>query len=133
MVKTGFSDDPGPEFSARVRQAVKILTALDTAVAAAKIVTCRECNTVLPDDGACPETSDGQHDPDHVTWEPDEDDPPTQRIALALSITVPNDGYDYSVDITGRLEQILSLVLLHPLITEVGTRGATGSGYDGAL
>ena len=125
--------NPDPQRLARVIQVLEVLDQIDQTITETRVVTCRECSTVLPDDTLCPDTEDGQHDPDQVTWEPGDGEPQTREIALALSVHVPNDGYDYTVDVTGRLELILSLILLHPLISRATTRGRTGSGYAGEI
>jgi hypothetical protein len=100
---------------------------------------CSECNVYLTkqddgqwvdDDGSadCPVSEDGTHDPSHELDEPPEDEP-TRDIRIEFWATVPNDGYDYHTDVTGRLEQVSAFVLAHPLVSSVQTGGVSGSGY----
>jgi hypothetical protein len=119
----------------RLTHVIETIRRLDQEIADADVVTCRNCSTPLPapDDTPCPHGQEhaGQHDPDHVAWEPALHEPPTRRIGVAFALTVPNDGHDYATDVTGRIEQLLALLLLHPRVGAVSTGGPTGSGYTG--
>jgi hypothetical protein len=92
------------------------------------VVTCSNCEEELPSDEPCDADEDGEHSPDQDFDDPP-DDQPARVLELALKIEVPNDGYDYATDVTGRLEHLLSLLNLHPLVSAAGTGGPTGSGY----
>lgn len=100
-----------------------------------EIVSCRECRVTLRDGDLLPAASercavseDGEHMPDMEIHEPPADDP-TRDIRLNLVVTVPNDGYDYSTDVGGRIERIMRRLLDDHLVTSVSTSGRTGSGY----
>lgn len=92
------------------------------------LVTCRNCSAELPTDEPCKLAEDGEHEPDMVIHEPPVD-APTRRIRVEATITVPNDGYDYRVDVGGRLERVLGRMLDDRLVTCVETSGACGSGW----
>jgi hypothetical protein len=106
----------------------EVVEGIEQAIRDGAVSTCRECSIELPDDGPCGTAEDGQHDPDMVVWEPPQD-APERVVELALRVRVPNDGYDYGTDVAGRLEGLLSLLTLHPLVSMAGTAGPTGSGY----
>lgn len=91
-----------------------------------RLVTCHHCSAELPSTRPCP---GGQHDPDLTELNEPPADAPVRYIRLDLVITVPNDGYDYRTDISGRLERIGGRMLDDYLVTGVGTWGASGSGW----
>jgi hypothetical protein len=92
------------------------------------LVTCRQCSAELPADEPCEVSGDGEHDPDMEIHEPPADDL-TSQIRVEFVLTVPNDGYDYHVDIGGRLERISARMLDDRLVTAVETSGPSGSGW----
>jgi hypothetical protein len=56
----------------------------------------------------------------------------TIDINLALTVSVPNDGYDYAVDIDGRIEEVAAAIIDHTtFVTSVATEGPSGSGFVG--
>jgi len=96
--------------------------------AADTLVTCRDCSAELPADGPCEVSEDGEHNPDMEIHEPPADDP-TRQIRVNFVLTVPNDNYDYHVDVGGRLERICRHMLDDRLVTTVQTSGPSGSGW----
>ncbi len=54
---------------------------------------------------------------------------PTRTIDVQLRLSVPNDGYDYHLDVAGRLEHVAALMTLYPGVSAVETSGPSGSGY----
>jgi hypothetical protein len=61
-------------------------------------------------------------------WANKEDEPATRTIPVRFGIEVPDDGYDYALDLDGRLEHLADLMLEHPQVTSVTSAGRTGSG-----
>jgi hypothetical protein len=117
------------EFDDELMQQARVTLREIAEFAESEHATCRECSAYLPaDDEHCPTSEDGQHEPDMVLSDPPEDEP-TRDVTVQFKIRVPNDDYDYHVDISGRLEWMLSLMLLHPLVTSVETSGPSGSGW----
>ncbi|GLY33423.1 hypothetical protein [Kineosporia sp. NBRC 101731] len=100
--------------------------------AKAQQATCRTCDTYQDSQaGAAPcQQADqgGPHDWDMHLMQPPPTYP-TKAIDVQLRLTVPNDGYDYFVDVAGRLEQVATLMTLHPGVSAVETNGPSGSGY----
>lgn len=92
------------------------------------LVTCSECSAELPSDEPCPVSEDGEHQPDMEISAPPADDP-TRLITVQSTIEVPNDGYDYFIDVGGRLERIFGRMLRDRLVTSVRTSGPSGSGW----
>jgi len=96
-----------------------------------EVVCCTECGQTLPASSErCEFSEDGEHVPDMVTHEPPADNP-TRNIRLDLVVTVPNDGYDYSGDVGGRIERLMGHLLRDRLVTRVESGGPSGSGYAG--
>lgn len=93
-------------------------------------VTCKDCSAELPDSTRCTVSDDGEHFPDMDIVDPPADEP-TRLIRLDLIVRVPNDEYDYTVDIGGRIERFASRLLDDRLITSVRTSGTSGSGFAG--
>lgn len=93
-------------------------------------VTCKDCSAELPDSTRCTVSDDGEHFPDMDIVAPPADEP-TRLIRLDLIVRVPNDEYDYTVDIGGRIERFASRLLDDRLITSVRTSGTSGSGFAG--
>lgn len=93
-----------------------------------RVAACSECAEDLPNAERCEVSDDGEHVPDQELHDPP-DDKPTRWIELALRVRVPNDDYDYLSDVVGRLETLLALLNLHPLVSGAGTAGPSGSGF----
>ena len=97
-----------------------------------KHASCRTCDAGQNTDAGiapCTNADEGEaHD-----WDMDLHEPssayPTQQIIMQCNLVVPQDGYDYFRDTAGRLEQVTSLISLHPGVFGVYTGGPSGSGY----
>jgi hypothetical protein len=106
----------------RVTHVLRTIEQLDQAIANGSTATCRECSKDLPDDSECEFATDRKHDPGQVLWKPDINEKDFRKIDVEFSVRVPNDGYDYATDATGRLGQMLTLLRLHPLVSDASTR-----------
>ncbi len=100
--------------------------------AAAQRATCRTCDVDQDSEAAnapCEQADEG----DAHAWDMHLMQPPStypvKTIDVQFRLTVPNDGYDYYIDVAARLEQLAMLMTLHPGVSLVETSGPSGSGY----
>lgn len=122
------SDEQANEVLVGSMQALATFNEVDANFRDGKTVTCRNCDTDLPSTTPCPFDEDSQHEPDQALFDPPPVHP-SKTIRVAFDVVVPNDGYDYFVDVAGRIEQMQQLLLLHPGVTSVATGGPSGSGF----